>query len=170
MRTASSMRSTPRPVISGGELGLRERQRHEADRAEVVDLVGLDLLDRGDERRQVAQVAVDELERRRLVDDHLALRVVLAPDQAEHLVALAGEELGEVAAVLAGDAGDEGAFHDGKVLRSVTVDPVPARLELVEELVAALLFVGLADRGRGARAGRRARGGSPRLVSCSQRT
>ena len=41
----------------------------------------------------------------------LGLRVVLAADEAEHLVALAGEELGQVPAVLAGDAGDERSFH-----------------------------------------------------------
>ena len=49
------------------ELGLRERQVHEADGAEVVDLVGLHALDHRDERREVAQVAVDQLQRRRLL-------------------------------------------------------------------------------------------------------
>ena len=95
------MRSTPRPVISDGELGLGEREVHEADGAEVVDLVGLHPLDHRDERRQVAQVAVDQLQRRRLAHDQRGLRVVLAPHEAEHLVALLGQEVREVAAVLA---------------------------------------------------------------------
>ena len=95
----------------GRQLGLAEGQGHEAHRAEVVDLVGLDLLDRRDQRRQVAQVAVDDLERRVLVHHELGLGVVLAPHETEHLVALAGEELRHVAAVLARDAGDERSFH-----------------------------------------------------------
>ena len=68
MRIASSIRSTPTPVMSAVSSGWRNDSGHEAHRTEVVDLVGLDLLDRGDQRRQVAQVAVDELERRVLVD------------------------------------------------------------------------------------------------------
>src|SRR3989440_10503703 len=93
------------------ELGLFERQLHEADRAEVVDLVRLHLLDRGDQRRQVLEVALDQLERRILVLDHLGLRVRLASHEPEDLIALAGQELGHVPAVLARDPGDERAFH-----------------------------------------------------------
>ena len=76
-----------------GELGLLERQLHEADRAEVVHLVGLHLLDDRDQRREVAQVALDELERGVLTLHQLDLRVGLAVDEPEHLVALAGQEL-----------------------------------------------------------------------------
>ena len=56
----------------GGQLGLAERELDEADGAEVVDLVGLDLFDHGDERGQVGQVAVDELDLGDFVLDHLA--------------------------------------------------------------------------------------------------
>ena len=44
------------------ELRLLERQLHEADRAEVVHLVRLHLLDDRDQRREVAQVTFDDLE------------------------------------------------------------------------------------------------------------
>src|SRR5436305_9608498 len=44
------------------EFGLAERQSHEADGTEVVDLVGLDLLHYSDERRQVLEVALDQLD------------------------------------------------------------------------------------------------------------
>ena len=134
----------------GGELGLRPRQLHEADGAEVVDLVRLHLLDRGDQRREVAEVAVDELERGCLVDDHLALRVVLAANEAEHLVALADQELGEESTVLSGNSRDEGSLHRGKLLGFVTVETIPARLELVQELVTPFFLVDLAKSGGGA--------------------
>ena len=94
-----------------GELGLLERELHEADRAEVVDLVGLHLLDDRDQRREVAQVALDQLERGVLALHHLDLGVGLAVHEPEDLVALEGEELGEMAAVLTGDSGDQCAFH-----------------------------------------------------------
>ena len=101
-----------------GELGLLERELDEADSPEVVDLVRLHLLDHRDERRQVAQVALDQLERRVLVLNHLDLGVRLAVHQPEDLIALSGEELGKMTAVLAGDAGDQCAFH--VVSRSLT--------------------------------------------------
>ena len=94
-----------------GELGLLERELHEADRAEVVDLVGLHLLDRGDQRREVAQVAADELETGALLLHELGLRVRLSGDEAEHLVPLRGQELTQVPTVLPGDTGDERALH-----------------------------------------------------------
>ena len=87
--SASSMRSTPSPVMSAVSSGCLNDSCDEADGAEVVDLVGLHLLDGGDERREVAQVAFDELERRVLVEDELDLRVGLAAHEPEHLVALA---------------------------------------------------------------------------------
>ena len=72
----------------GGELGLAERQGHEADGAQVVDLVGLDRLHHRDQRRQVLEVAVDQLQLGRLLLHHLDLGVVLAPDHAVDVVAL----------------------------------------------------------------------------------
>ena len=94
-----------------GELGLLERELDEGHRAEVVDLVRLHLLHHRDERREVAEVAVDQLDARVLVEHQLRLRVRLAPDQPEDLVALLAEQLAEVPAVLPGDAGDERALH-----------------------------------------------------------
>ena len=128
------------------QLGLLPRERHEADRAEVVDLVGLDLRDHRDQRRQVAQIAVDQLQRRRLSEHHVGLGVVLAPDQPVDLVPLAGEELARKrpswpvmpvisARFMPGDASPQGR-----------ADTVPVGVELVEELVAARFLVGLADR------------------------
>ena len=70
------------------QLGLLERELHEADRAEVVDLVGLHLLDDGDQRRQVAQVALDELERRVLVCTISIFGFAWPAHEAEDLVAL----------------------------------------------------------------------------------
>ena len=80
-------------------------------RAEVVDLVGVDLAHQGDQPGAVGEVAVVEVEPRVLVV-RVAVEVVDpagveqrgAPDQAVDLVALAEQELGEVGPVLAGDA------------------------------------------------------------------
>jgi hypothetical protein len=118
------MRSTPETGDVGRELGLVEAHRHERDGAEVVHLVGLRVLERLHQRRQVGKVAGHRLDVRELVAHLHHARVVLALDHAEHLVALAVQELGEVLAVLAGDSGDECARHgcvvsvcaDGRVL------------------------------------------------------
>ena len=93
------------------ELGLAERQRHEADGAQVVDLVGLDLLHDGDERREVLEVSFDDLQLGCLVLDHLDLRVVLPTDHAVDVVTLPDEQPGQMPAVLAGDPGDQRAGH-----------------------------------------------------------
>ena len=63
------------------------------------------------QRRQVGEVAGDQLDERHLLEHRCDPRVVLALDHAEHVVALAVQELGEVLAVLAGDSGDERAWH-----------------------------------------------------------
>ena len=94
-----------------GELGLAKRQRHETDGAEVVDLVRLDLLDHGDERREILEVSLDDLQLGGLVLDHLDLGVVLAADHAVDVVTLPDEQAGQMPAVLAGDPGDQGAGH-----------------------------------------------------------
>ena len=121
MRIASSMRRTPRPVISPVSSGWFQESGHEADGGEVVDLVGLHLLDGADERRLVEQVAELDLDvgQRRLDDE--ALGVVLAADEAVDLVALGEQVLGEVEAVLAGDAGDERCWHGATSLRGFGV-------------------------------------------------
>ncbi len=58
MRIASSRRSVAQRVRVGGVLGLLEAHRDVALRGEVVDLVGLDLLDDALQARGVGHVAV----------------------------------------------------------------------------------------------------------------
>ena len=96
-------------------------------RAEVVDLVGLDLLDDVDEGRGVGEVAVVEDEVRVglvrvLVEvvDAGGIEERRTAFDAMDFVALGEEELGEVGAVLAGDAGDESFLQDG-MLRMVRI-------------------------------------------------
>jgi hypothetical protein len=83
-------------------------------RGEVVDLVGLRLLDDAQQGERIGHVAVVQDEAaigivRILVEMIDALRIDErgAALDAVHDVALAEQELGEVGAVLAGDAGDQ---------------------------------------------------------------
>ena len=111
----------------GGVLGLFEGDLDVGLCAEVVDLVGLDLLDDVDEGRRVGQVAV--------VEDEFGVRVVRvfvemvdaggveeggAALDAVDFVAFAEEEFGEIGAVLAGDSGDKG-FLQRCCLRKVLI-------------------------------------------------
>ncbi len=97
----------------GGELGLVEAERHERDRTEVVDLVGLRQLERGHQRRQVGEIAGDRLDVRHLLEQLGDARVALTLHHPEHVVALTVQELGEMLTVLAGDSGDERTWHGG---------------------------------------------------------
>ncbi len=99
------------PGDVGGELGLVEAQRHERDRAEVVDLVGLRQLDRGHQRREVGQIAGDRLDVRHLLEQFGDPRVALTLHHPEDVVTLTVQELGEMMTVLAGDPGDESTWH-----------------------------------------------------------
>src|SRR5262249_50715971 len=88
--------------------------RDVALRSEVVDLVGLCLLDDADEARRIGHIAVvqDEVARlvvRILVEvvDAIGIEERAAPLDAVHHVALGEQQLGEIGAVLAGKAGDE---------------------------------------------------------------
>ena len=110
IRMASSIRSTPAPVTSAVSSGWLNDSFDEADGAQVVDLVGLDLLHGGDERGKIGEITVDQLDLGDLVLDDLRLRVVLPTDHAVDLVSLPDEQLSQVAAVLAGDAGDQSAW------------------------------------------------------------
>ena len=87
-------------------------------RAEVVDLVRLDLAQQGDQPRAVGEVAVVQEEPgvrvvRVLVEvvDPAGVERRRPADQAVDLVALGEQQLGEVGAVLAGDAGDQCSAH-----------------------------------------------------------
>ena len=85
--------------------------------AEVVDLVGLELVEQLDQRDRVGEVAVvgeqaDPLLVGVVVEvvDPVGVEARGAADDAVDLVALLEQELGQVGAVLAGDAGDQGAL------------------------------------------------------------
>ena len=89
-------------------------------RAQVVDLVGLDLVDEPDQPGRVAEVPMvqEELD---LLLVRIAVEVIYAlgveggraADEPVHLVALLEELLGEEGSVLAGDAGDQRAGQGG---------------------------------------------------------
>jgi hypothetical protein len=87
-------------------------------RAQIVDLVRPDGANRAVERAGVVQIAVEEPQPvvrdvGVLVDPIEPLGVERAgtADHAVDLVALFEQQLRQVRTVLAGDAGDEGAFH-----------------------------------------------------------
>ena len=95
-----------------------ERDTHVRLRAEVVDLVGLELVEQPHEARRVRQVGVVQEELDPLlvrvaveVVDALGVERRRAADEAVDLVALVEQLLGEERAVLPGDAGDERAWH-----------------------------------------------------------
>ena len=86
--------------------------------AEMVDLVGLDLLEEVGERAGNGKIAVVEIDPRLgvvevLVEvvDPVGVEGAGPADEPVDLIPLAEQELGEVGAVLAGDAGDERFFH-----------------------------------------------------------
>ena len=93
--------------------------------AEVVDLIGLHLLDDPDQVGAVCEVAVVELQLGALalaaglvgilieVVDSLGVEAAGPALDAMHAVALFQQQLGQVGAILAGDAGDQGGFAGG---------------------------------------------------------
>ena len=106
--------------------------------AEVVDLVGLELVDQLDQTARLREVAVVEEEPHVLlvrvaveVVDPVGVEAGRAADEAVHLVAAIEQLLGEVGAVLPGDAGDEGAGHERRMLPALSrvagAHPVHAR-------------------------------------------
>ena len=80
---------------------------------EVVDLVGPHGADDGEDAHGVTQIAVVQVEVRVTLQMGDALAVIDggAADDAVDVVALFQQELSQIAAVLAGDAGDECFFH-----------------------------------------------------------
>ena len=109
------MRVTPRAVISPVSTGWPQRGLHEGLGGQVVHLVGRLLPQDVDQRHLVEQVAGHEGDAVLEVGDALEVDRRGAPDHADDLVALVEQELGQVGAVLAGDAGDEGSLgHDVK--------------------------------------------------------
>src|SRR5215208_5279395 len=81
--------------------------RDEALRRQVVDLVGLNLIDDGEERCLVEEVCAKELDAiAEMLDAATSVRTRAACDTND-TVAKVEKVLGQIAAVLTGDAGDE---------------------------------------------------------------
>ena len=88
MRTASSIRSTPSAVMSPVSSGWPNESATKLTAPQVVDLVGLHLLDSRDQGRQVLQVALDQLKLGRLLLDHADLGIRLTSDHPVDVVPL----------------------------------------------------------------------------------
>jgi hypothetical protein len=106
----------PRDADAGDVAGhdrLLERERHEALRRQVVHLIRLDPLQHPHDVARIRQIEVDELQRLRHTElvEPLAVAVAGAPLGAHHPVTLVQQQLCEVAAVLAGDARDQGRLR-----------------------------------------------------------
>ena len=84
-----------------------ERQSNVALCRQVVDLVGLNLLENLLQVRRVGQVPVEKI-LVRLADARSPGR-----DRSVNAIAFGEKQLGQIMAVLAADAGDEGAFGGG---------------------------------------------------------
>ena len=101
----------------GGIFGGLEADLHMALGGEIVDLVGLGLLDDADQVGRVGHVAVMQDEARiglvrvliEMLDAAGVERRRAALDAVDH-VALGQQQFGKIGAVLAGDAGDQGDF------------------------------------------------------------
>ena len=89
-----------------GQDGLCPRRTDEALRREIVDLVGLMLPHRVDERMLVEQVRGDELHVIHNVGDALECGRRASPNHADDAVALVEQQLGQVGPVLSGDPRD----------------------------------------------------------------
>ena len=107
-------------VYVGGVLGTFKADGHMALGAQIVDFVGLGLLDDARQVAAVAQVTVMQLEAgvfnvRVLVNvvHPLGVERAGAAFDAMHDVAFFEQEFRQVGAILAGDAGDEGDFGGG---------------------------------------------------------
>jgi hypothetical protein len=101
-------------VDIGGVVGGIEADCDVALRCEVVDLVGADALDQPGQRRGVGHVAV--MQRERAVALRAGIEQMLdaggvaargAAHEAMYAVVLRQQQLGEIGAVLSGDAGNE---------------------------------------------------------------
>ena len=95
--------------VGSGQRGVLPRVRHEGDGPEVVHLLRLGGGQRPHQAGEVHQVPGQQPDVGQLRRQHRQLGVVLPAHQAEDLVALAQQQLGQVGTVLAGDAGDQRA-------------------------------------------------------------
>ena len=97
-----------------GQQGLLPGRLDEGLGGEIVDLVGLDVLDGAHQARQVGEVSVDQLD---IVGDAKPAQADVADlggagpaHQTADAIALAQKQLREIGAVLAGDASDQGSL------------------------------------------------------------
>ena len=101
-----------------GELARQRRLvpagRHERLRGEVVDLVRLQIAEEPRERKLVEQVSLVEQDLSLQVRDALELLLRGPAHHSVDFVALRKQQLGEVAAVLSGDPGDQRALGHGE--------------------------------------------------------
>ena len=101
--------ATTSPVYSGTS----KRDFHVALRAEVIDLIGLDLLEHAAQRGPVGQIAVMQREigaadMRVMIEviDTVGVEEAGAAHQPVNLVAFAEEQFGQIRPVLTGHTGD----------------------------------------------------------------
>ncbi|GIV80754.1 MAG: hypothetical protein KatS3mg051_0108 [Anaerolineae bacterium] len=106
-----------------GEDWLRPRGLHEALGSQVVDLVGLTLLQSQLQRSLVEHVAGDEVQPVLNVLDAAEVDGAGAPYQAEDLIPLFEQEFGQIGTILAGDTGDQCAFTHGVSAPAVCAPP-----------------------------------------------
>ena len=126
----------PQRVRVGGVFGLLETHRHMRLGGEIVDFVGQHLLDDAGQAGAVRHIAVvqDESPGRLMrvlvqVVDTVGVEKRCAPLHAMNLVALGQQKLGEVGAVLAGHAGNQGLFHAGNSSRAHRIEARKTCLE-----------------------------------------
>ena len=101
-----------------------------AHRAQIVDLVGLDVAHQIGDPHAIGQVAVVQVKMRIFMQvlDAAAVERGGAAHQPVDVVSLAQEQLGQIGAVLSGDAGDECSLHIALgFLRGLP--PTPLRFE-----------------------------------------
>ena len=105
-------------VDVGRELRHIEADLHMALGGQVVDLVRPHAANDREQAHRIAHIAIVQVEIRVAlqVGDPLAVIDRRPADDAVHVVALAQQKLGQVAAVLPGDAGDQRFFHGRKLL------------------------------------------------------
>ena len=104
------MRVTPSAGDLAGEHRLRPGGLDKALRRQIVDLGRPVLAQNADQRDLVHQVAGDKRQIVLNMVDALEIDRRRAADHADHVVALLEQKLGQIAAVLAGDAGDQCRF------------------------------------------------------------
>src|ERR1035437_1289525 len=91
--------------------GLVPGRGHEAHRGQVVDLRGLGRLNRRDQRSLVEHITLDQLYSVEQVLDAFHRTRTGPASHPDYAIPLLEQELGQVRAILASDAGDESGLH-----------------------------------------------------------